>query len=65
LARRSSLATAIELGRTAPPHLDYTPPEDTSPPPEELAIELLYGVMPGLGELTDAAGALTGYSVEA
>jgi hypothetical protein len=63
LARRSSLATAIELGRAAPPHLDYTPPEDKSQPPEELAIELLYGVMPGLGELTDAAGALTGYSI--
>ncbi len=26
LARRSSLATAVELGRFAPPHLDYTPP---------------------------------------
>ncbi|WP_224249751.1 hypothetical protein [Hyalangium gracile] len=63
LARSSALATAIELGRVAPPHLDYTPPEDNSPPPEELAIELLYGATPVLGELTDAAGALFGYSV--
>lgn len=63
LARRSALATAIELGKAAPPHLDYTPPEDKSPPPEELAVELLYGVLPGVGELTDAACALTGYSI--
>jgi len=63
LARRSALATAIELGREASPHLDYTPPEDKSPPPEELAVELLYGVLPGVGEWTDAASALTGYSI--
>jgi len=63
LARRSALATAIELGRVASPHLDYTPPEDKSPSPEELVVELLYGVLPGVGELTDASCALTGYSI--
>ncbi len=63
LARRSALATAIELGRYAPPHLDYTPPEDTSPPPEELVVELLFGVLPIVGEATDAGGLLTGYSI--
>jgi hypothetical protein len=63
LARRSALATAIELGRYAPPHLDYTPPEDTRPPPEELVVELLYGVLPIVGEATDAAALVTGYSI--
>ncbi|WP_224368879.1 hypothetical protein [Hyalangium versicolor] len=63
LARRSSLATAIELGKVAPPHLDYTPLEDKGPSTEELIIELLYGLMPGLGELADAEGVLIGYSV--
>jgi hypothetical protein len=53
LARRSALATAIELGRMAPPHLDYTPLPDTSPPPEELVIELLAGLLPVIGEATD------------
>jgi hypothetical protein len=63
LARRSSLATAIELGRSAPPHLDYTPLPDKRIPPEELAVELLVGVVPGVGEATDAAGLLAGYSI--
>ncbi len=63
LARNSALATAIELGRTAPPHLDYAPPPDTSIPPEELVIELLFGFTPGLGEVTDATGLVLGYSV--
>ncbi|MDY7225139.1 hypothetical protein [Hyalangium rubrum] len=63
LARRGALATALELGRYAPPHLDYTPPEDHRPPPEELVVELLYGMLPVVGEVTDAAGLLVGYSV--
>jgi hypothetical protein len=41
-SRLTERDTAIELGRVALPHLDYTPLPDTSPPPEELAIELLY-----------------------
>lgn len=63
LARRSTLATAIELGRSVPPHLDYTPLPDTSPPPEELATELLAGLLPGIGEVTDATCFVSGYSV--
>ena len=63
LARRSALATAIELGRSASPHLDYTPLPDTSPPPEELVTELLVGLTPGIGDATDAAGFVFGYSV--
>ncbi|HVG57991.1 MAG TPA: hypothetical protein VNA24_05510, partial [Hyalangium sp.] len=63
LARRSTLATAIELGRSAPPHLDYTPLPDTSPPPEELVTELLAGLLPGIGEVTDATCLVSGYSV--
>jgi hypothetical protein len=63
LARRSSLATAIELGRSAPPHLDYTPLPDKRIPPEELVVELLVGAVPLVGEATDAAGLLVGYSI--
>jgi len=63
LARHSALATAIELGRAAPPHLDYTPLPDTSIPPEELAVELLAGLVPGVSEATDAAGLVLGYSI--
>jgi Pre-toxin TG len=63
LARHSALATAIELGKTASPHLDYTPLPDTSPPPEELVTELLGGLLPVIGEVTDAAGLVFGYSV--
>lgn len=63
LARRSALATALELGRYAPPHLDYTPPRDTKPSAEELTLELLAGILPGIGEALDAAGYLTGYSL--
>ncbi len=63
LARHSALATAIEMGRVAPPHLDYTPLPDTGPSPQELATELLGGLLPGIGELTDSAGLVFGYSV--
>jgi hypothetical protein len=62
LARRGSLATAVQLGRLAPPHLDYTPLPDKRIPPEELVLELLVGVVPVVGEATDAAGLLVGYS---
>jgi hypothetical protein len=63
LARHSSLATALELGRFAPPHLDYTPLPDKSPSAEELATELLAGFIPGIGEAADTAGWVLGYSV--
>jgi hypothetical protein len=63
LARNSALRTAIELGRMAPPHLDYTPLPDTSIPPEELVLELLAGLTPGIGEVTDASGLVLGYSI--
>ncbi|MDY7231271.1 pre-toxin TG domain-containing protein [Hyalangium rubrum] len=64
LARRSELATAIELGQQARPHLDYTPrseePEATA---EELVVEVLVGFIPAVGEAADIQGALVGYSV--
>jgi hypothetical protein len=63
LARRSVLATVIELGRSAPPHLDYTPLPDSGPPPEELVIELLAGLLPAWGEITDATSFISGHSV--
>ena len=62
LASRSALATAIELGKRAPPHLDYTPPPEDTYTDEELAVELLIGLTPFLGEVTDLAAAFSGYS---
>ena len=61
LASRSALATAMELGKKAPPHLDYTPPEDTYTP-EELVLELALGLTPVVGEVTDLEAAFRGYS---
>ncbi|WNG40325.1 hypothetical protein F0U61_46555 [Archangium violaceum] len=62
LASRSSLATAIELGKKAPPHLDYTPPLEDEYSPEELLLELTLGLTPLLGEVTDLKAAVSGYS---
>ena len=61
LASRSALATAVELGKKAPPHLDYTPPEDAYTA-EELVLELALGLTPVVGELTDLEAAFRGYS---
>jgi hypothetical protein len=62
LASRSALATAIELGKRAPPHLDYTPPPEDTYTDEELVVELLIGFTPLLGEVTDLEAAFSGYS---
>jgi hypothetical protein len=62
LASRSALATAIELGKRAPPHLDYTPPPEDEYTDEELVVELLIGLTPFFGEVTDLAAAFSGYS---
>ncbi|MBN1208338.1 MAG: hypothetical protein JXB05_25990 [Myxococcaceae bacterium] len=63
LAKRSALAQVVRLGQEARPHLDYTPLEDgEEAPPEELALELMVGLVPGVGELADAKAAATGYS---
>lgn len=64
LARRSVLATAIELGQQAPVHLDYTPvPDPTRASAEELALELLVGFIPVVGDAADAQAVFTGHSV--
>jgi hypothetical protein len=63
LASRSALATAIRLGREAPPHLDYTPPYEDSYTEEELLVELLVGFTPLLGDVADLGSFLSGYSV--
>jgi hypothetical protein len=63
LASRSALATAIELGKRAPPRLDYTPPPEDTYSPEELLLELAVGLMPGVGEVTDLEAAFTGFSL--
>jgi outer membrane protein OmpA-like peptidoglycan-associated protein len=63
LASRSALATAVHLGRLAPVQLDYNEafdPEVYSA--EELVVELLVGLTPGAGEVSDARGAVTGQS---
>jgi hypothetical protein len=62
LASRSALATAIELGKKAPPHLDYTPPAEDEYTEEELLVELALGLTPVVGELTDLEAAFRGYS---
>jgi hypothetical protein len=64
LRKNSVLLTAIELGQQAPPHLDYVPlPDETTATPEDLAIELLVGVVPVVGEAADLRSLLTGQSV--
>ncbi len=63
LASRSALATAIELGKRAPPRLDYTPPPEEVYTPEELLLELAIGFTPGVGEMADVGAFLLGYSV--
>jgi len=63
LASRSALATAIDLGKHAPPHLDYTPPPEDKYTPEELLLELTVGFVPLLGEGADLSAFLSGYSL--
>ncbi|HVG59351.1 MAG TPA: pre-toxin TG domain-containing protein, partial [Hyalangium sp.] len=63
LAKRSALAQVVRLGREASPHLDYTPlPDETDAPPLELVVELVVGLVPGVGDLADAKAVITGYS---
>ncbi|QRK12165.1 hypothetical protein JQX13_20255 [Archangium violaceum] len=64
LASRSALASAVHLGRLAPVHLDYNESFDPeSFRSEDLVLELLVGLTPGVGEVTDARAALTGHSL--
>ncbi len=64
LASRSALATTVHLGRTAPVHLDYTEALDLEVyTTEELLLELLVGLTPGAGEVTDAHAAYSGRSL--
>jgi hypothetical protein len=64
LAKRKALAQVVRVGREASPHLDYTPLRDGMEAlPLELAVELVVGLVPGVGELADARAAITGYSI--
>ncbi len=63
LASRSALSTALELGKRAPPHLDYTPPPEDTYTEGELLVELAIGLTPLLGDASDLSSALTGRSV--
>ena len=64
LARRSALATVVRLGTLAPAHLDYRPELDPNRvTPEQLAVELVVGFIPGVGEVVFALEATTGISL--
>jgi len=64
LASRSALAHVVHLGRTGPVHLDYTEALDPEVyTTEELLLELLVGLTPGAGEVTDAHAAYSGRSL--
>jgi len=64
LASRSALATVVHLGRMAPVDLDYQEAFDPEVyTPEELVVELLVGLTPGAGEVSDADAAVTGRSL--
>jgi hypothetical protein len=64
LASRSALAHVVHLGRTGPVHLDYTEALDPEVyTTQELLLELLVGLTPGAGEVTDAHAAYSGRSL--
>jgi hypothetical protein len=64
LASRSALAHVVHLGRTEPVHLDYTEALDLEVyTTEELLLELLVGLTPVAGEVTDAHAAYSGRSL--
>jgi outer membrane protein OmpA-like peptidoglycan-associated protein len=64
LASRSALASVVQLGRTAPVHLDYTEAFDPEVyTTDEMLLELLVGLIPGAGEVTDAHAAFRGRSL--
>ncbi|WP_309896806.1 hypothetical protein [Archangium sp.] len=64
LASRSALAHVVHLGRAGPVHLDYTQALDPEVyTTEELLLELLVGLTPGAGEVTDAHSAYSGRSL--
>jgi len=64
LAKSDALATVVALGQRAPAHLDYSPQLDRSPyTVEDVLLETLVGVIPVIGNVSDAAQALAGTSL--
>lgn len=64
LARRGALASVVQIGVRAHPHLDYSPDLDPSLyTPEQLATEVIIGFVPGVGEVVFAVEAVTGITV--
>ncbi|MCP3135931.1 hypothetical protein [Pyxidicoccus xibeiensis] len=63
LARRSTLATALELGNASAPQLEWVPAYEEAVPVEELLLEVAVGLLPVAGESADAVGAVAGLSV--
>ncbi|NNB89253.1 hypothetical protein [Corallococcus exiguus] len=62
LARDSLLASAVEVGRFAPPTWDPTP-EPPPIPPEEVVLEIALGLLPVTGEVADVGGVVLGQSI--
>ncbi len=64
LAKSEALASVVELGVKAPPHLDYLPQFDRSLyTAEEAVLELLVGVTPFIGNIAEAVQAIDGTSL--
>jgi len=65
LARQAPVeGLVVHLGRTGPVHLDYTESLDSEVyTTEELLLELLVGLTPGAGEVTEAHAAYSGRSL--
>jgi hypothetical protein len=64
LAKSDALATVVALGQTAPAHLDYSPQFDRSLyTAGDAVLETVVGVIPVVGNVSDAAQALDGTSL--
>jgi hypothetical protein len=63
LVKRSALVAALALGNASAPRLEYLPERVEEVPAEEVLVELAVGLVPGVGEGVDLAGAMAGLSL--
>lgn len=63
LAKRSALATALEVGNASAPRLEWVAEAVEGVPVEELLVELAVGLVPVVGESADVMGVVAGVSV--
>ncbi|MCP3140090.1 hypothetical protein LXT23_22455 [Pyxidicoccus sp. QH1ED-7-1] len=63
LVKRSALATALAQGNASPPQLEWVPEYVEEVPADEVLLELAVGLLPGVGEGVDVAGAVVGLSL--